>query len=79
MSHTCKGGEKVMSSVEGGVTYVVGLAVALMVAAAVIPIALTSIATTALTSVNAGVITVFQVLLPLISVIAILLAFLRRK
>jgi hypothetical protein len=59
--------------------FVIYLAVALMIAAAILPAALTMIATAALTSVNAGVITMFQVLLPLLAIVAVVLYLLPHK
>ena len=55
------------------VVEIIFLAVGLYVAAFILPGALTAISTTALTSVNPGVITLFQVLVPLISVVVIIL------
>ena len=55
------------------VVEIIFLAVGLYVAAFILPGALTAIATTALTSVNSGVVTLFQVLVPLISVVVIIL------
>ena len=56
---------------------VIFLAVALYVEAAILPGALTSIATTALTSVNASVITLFQVLTPIIAIVVTVLLYIR--
>ena len=57
----------------GIVIEIIFLAVGLYVAAFILPGALTAIATTALTSVNPGVMTLFQVLVPLIAVVVLLL------
>jgi hypothetical protein len=57
----------------GIVVTVIFLVVALYVVAFTLPGALTAISTTALTSVNAGVITLFQQLIPLIAVVVIIL------
>ncbi len=67
------GGVKQKMSLSSAPKFVIYLAVALMIAAAIVPAALTMIATAALTSVNAGVITMFQILLPLLAVVAIVL------
>ena len=66
-------------SIRGGVSGVIALAVSLIVAASIIPTALTTIATAVLTSVNAAVITVWQVVLPIIAVVAILFMFLGKS
>lgn len=55
------------------VVEIIFLAVGIYVAAFILPGALTAIATTALTSVNAGVITLFQVLVPFITVVVLIL------
>ncbi|MDG6998463.1 MAG: hypothetical protein JRN15_05035 [Nitrososphaerota archaeon] len=52
---------------------VIMIAIGLYVAAFILPGALTAIATTALTSVNGGVQTLFQVLVPLIAVVVLIL------
>jgi hypothetical protein len=52
---------------------VILLAIGLFVLAFILPPALTAIATSALTSVNAAVITLFQVLVPIIAVVAVVL------
>lgn len=49
------------------------LAVGLFVLAFILPPALTAIATTALTSVNSAVVTLFQVLIPIIAVVGVIL------
>lgn len=49
------------------------LAVGLFVLAFILPPALTAIATSALTSVNSAVVTLFQVLVPIIAVVAVIL------
>lgn len=56
---------------------VVFLAVALYVEAAILPGALASIATTALTSVNGAVVTMFQVLTPIIAIVVTVLLYIR--
>ena len=57
---------------------IIELALALFVEAFVLPPALTAIASTALTSVNSAVVTLFQVLLPIVSVIVTVLFFVQR-
>lgn len=57
------------------VVEVIFLAIGIYVAAFILPGALTAIATTALTSVNSGVITLFQTLTPLIAVVVLILLF----
>lgn len=52
---------------------VIFLALGVYVAAFILPGALTAIATTALTSVNSGVVTVFQVLVPFVTVVVLIL------
>jgi hypothetical protein len=59
----------------GIVIEVIFLAVGLYVAAFILPGALTAIATTALTSVNGGTVTLFQTLVPLIAIVVIILLF----
>jgi hypothetical protein len=49
------------------------LAIGLFVLAFILPPALTAIATSALTSVNSAVVTLFQVLVPIIAVVAVVL------
>jgi hypothetical protein len=53
------------------------LAIAVYIVAFIVPQALTALATAALTSVNSAVITLFQVVLAVIVVLAIVLLFLR--
>lgn len=55
------------------VVEIIFLAVGIYVAAFILPGALTAIATTALTSVNAGVQTLFQVLVPFITIVVLIL------
>lgn len=55
------------------VVEIIFLAVGVYVAAFILPGALTAIATTALTSVNAGVVTLFQVLVPFITIVVLIL------
>ena len=52
---------------------IVFLSIGLYVAAFILPGALTAIATTALTSVNTGVITIFQVLVPIVAVVTLII------
>ena len=64
------------SSVNRGIAFIVEiifLTLGLYFAAFLLPGALTAIATTALTSVNAGVITVFQVVVPFTAVATLIL------
>lgn len=56
---------------------VIFLAVALYVEVAILPSALIGFATTALTSVNAAVISLFQVLTPIIAVVVTVLMYIR--
>lgn len=57
---------------------IIELAIALFVEAFILPPALTAVATTALTSVNSAVVTLFQTLLPLIAVVVTILYFVGR-
>ncbi len=68
-----------MSRIGSGVENVLGIIVALIVFAAIAPTALIMIATSALTSVNAAVITIVQILLPVLAVIGVVLYFVRGK
>ncbi len=52
---------------------IVFLAIGLYVAAFILPGALTAIATTALTSVNSGVVTIFQVLVPIVAIVTLII------
>ena len=52
---------------------VIFLAITIYVLAFILPGALTAIATTALTSVNAGVVVMFQILIPLIAIVVVIL------
>lgn len=61
----------------GLIESVIFLAVALYVEAAILPGALTSIATTALTSVNSAVVSLFQVLTPIIAIVVTVLLYIR--
>jgi type II secretory pathway component PulF len=61
----------------GLIESVIFLAVAIYVEAAILPGALTSIATTALTSVNTAVINLFQILTPIIAVVVTVLLYIR--
>jgi len=64
------------SSVNRGIAFIVEiifLTLGLYFAAFLLPGALTAIATTALTSVNAGVITIFQVVVPFTAVATLIL------
>ncbi len=56
---------------------IIFLAVALYVEAAILPGALTSLATTALTSVNTAVISLFQTLTPIIAIVVTILLYIR--
>ena len=60
----------------GLITEIIFLAIGIYVLAFILPGALTAIATTALTSVNAGVITLFQILVPIIAIVVVILLFL---
>ena len=55
---------------------IIFLSIGIYVAAFILPGALTAIATTALTSVNSGVITIFQVLVPIVAVVTLILLLL---
>jgi hypothetical protein len=59
----------------GVVVEIIFLAIGIYVSAFILPGALTAIATTALTSVNAGVVTLFQTLVPLIAIVVLILLF----
>lgn len=69
--------EKVDQTGMGALHKIVGVAVGLLVAALLMPVALNSIANATLTNVDAAVITIFQVLLPVLAVIAIAIYFLK--
>ena len=60
------------------VSNVVGVVIALFVAAVLLPVAFQQIYNTSTTGWNAAVATVFTVLLPVLSIIAIALMFLRK-
>jgi uncharacterized membrane protein required for colicin V production len=62
----------------GEVSNVVGVVIALFVAAVLLPVAFQQIYNTSTTGWNAAVATVFTVLLPVLSIIAISLMFLRK-
>jgi hypothetical protein len=62
-------------TIKGVVMDIITIAIALFVSAYILPPALTAIATATLTSVNAGVTTIFQVLLPLVAVLAVAIHF----
>lgn len=67
---------KMINSVSEGVGLIVEIifiSIGLYVAAFILPGALTAIATTALTSVNGGVQTLFQVLVPIMAVVVLIL------
>jgi hypothetical protein len=57
----------------GLIVEIIFLAISIYVIAFILPGALTAISTTALTSVNAGVIVMFQVLVPLIAIVVVIL------
>jgi hypothetical protein len=61
-----------------GLTYkIVGIAIGLFVAAVLLPSALVTIANASLSGVDASVVTIFTILLPILAVIAIAMMFLR--
>lgn len=62
---------------EGNTGKIVGIAIGLFVASVIVPSALVSMANATLTGVDASVVTIFQVLLPILAVIAIAMMFLR--
>lgn len=61
----------------GLIESVIFLVVALYVEAAILPGALTQIATTALTSVNTAVVGLFQTLTPIIAIVVTVLLYIR--
>ncbi len=70
MNQTRKRGESMLEKI-------ILLAIALFVLAFILPPALTAIATAALTSVNSAVVTLFQVLVPIIAIVVVVLLFYR--
>ena len=62
---------------EGMTGKIVGIAIGLFVAAVIMPAALVAIANATLTGVDASVVTIFQILLPIIAVIGLIMLFLR--
>lgn len=62
---------------EGTTGKIVGIAIGLFVASVIVPSALVSMANATLTGVDASVITIFQVLLPILAVIGIAMMFLK--
>lgn len=62
---------------EGMTGKIVGIAIGLFVAAIIMPAALTAIANATLTGVDSSVITIFQVLLPIIAIIGLVMIFLK--
>jgi len=71
--------KKVASDISGeGMTgKIVGIAIGLFVAAVIMPAALVAIANATLTGVDASVVTIFQVLLPIIAIIGLVMLFLK--
>jgi len=64
---------------EGMTGKIVGIAIGLFVAAVIMPAALVAIANATLTGVDASVVTIFQILLPIIAVVGLIMLFLRRN
>jgi len=64
---------------EGMPGKIVGIAIGLFVAAVIMPAALVAIANATLTGVDASVVTIFQILLPIIAVVGLIMLFLRRN
>jgi hypothetical protein len=62
---------------EGMTGKIIGIAIGLFVAAVIMPAALVAIANATLTGVDASVITIFQILLPIIAIIGLVMLFLR--
>ena len=62
---------------EGNTGKIVGISIGLFVASVIVPSALVSMANATLTGVDASVVTNFQVLLPILAVIAIAMMFLK--
>lgn len=62
---------------EGMTGKIVGIAIGLFVAAVIMPAALVAIANATLTGVDSSVVTIFQILLPIIAVIGLIMLFLR--
>lgn len=71
--------KKVASDISGeGMTgKIVGIAIGLFVAAVIMPAALVAIANATLTGVDAAVVTIFQILLPIIAIIGLVMLFLK--
>lgn len=65
------------NSGEGMTGKIVGIAIGLFVAAVIMPAALVAIANATLTGVDASVVTIFQILLPIIAIIGLVMLFLR--
>jgi hypothetical protein len=63
-------------SISGLITLVIGIALAVYVIAAIMPGALTAISTTTITSAAPGVQTLFSTLIPLLVILAVVLAIL---
>ena len=61
-----------------GIALVIGIIVVFYVFAYTFPTAATTLSTVAFTSVNAGVVAIAQVVLPLIAVVAVLTFFLKQ-
>jgi hypothetical protein len=64
---------------EGLTGKIVGVAIGLFVAAVIMPAALVAIANATLTNVDPAIVTIFQVLLPIIAVIGIIMLFLKGR
>ena len=64
-------------SAEGMTGKIVGIAIGLFVAAVIMPAALVAIANATLTDVDPSVVTIFQVLLPIIAIIGLVMLFLK--
>lgn len=64
---------------EGLTGKIVGVAIGLFVAAVIMPAALVAIADANLTNVDPAIVTIFQVLLPIIAVIGIIMLFLKGR
>ena len=71
--------KKVASDISGeGMTgKIVGIAIGLFVAAVIMPAALVAIANATLEGVDPSVITIFQILLPIIAIIGLVMLFLK--
>lgn len=65
------------SEAEGMTGKIIGIAIGLFVAAVIMPAALVAIANATLTGVDSSVITIFQILLPIIAIIGLVMLFLK--